>query len=351
MRNRITYIYPIKHRVSFQFVAKKHIELLRKYGIEVQEVDEKNIDVDKLDPVTVIHPIFYILYGNHAQLLRKILKKVDHLIGFEVCDTSHITPLASYTASQFDVVVLPSTWCKEVFAKSGVMTRLEVIPHGIDDVFLRDDIEPKDEDVKNIRELKGFKVLFFLWHSGYRKGADIVANALARLNRKYHNVYLIVKMVDILDPLMRFLMFVPNTIFIMKWLSKEDLVALYDSVDLVIVPSRGGGFELNAIEALARRKPVIVSEWGSFNDYCSECIKAKTRRWVKIFELDALTKHIHDGLGCEADPIDLAEKIEYVMNNYDEVLKHYEPIFERVRREYTWDRVGEKLYNLIREFL
>jgi len=347
---RLTYIYPLSTRVSFQLVAKKHIEILRNAGFEVDEMDSKRIDVNKLNRVTVIHPIFFTLYSNHANLLRKILKKVDALIGFDVCDADHISPLASYTASQFDCVIVPSTFCKNVFINSGVMTNVECIPHGVDDIFLRDDVEPKSDIVKMIRELRGFKILFFLWSAGYRKGADVVANALAHLTRKYDNVYLIVKTVDVFDPFMQFLMMIKNTILIMDWLDPEDLVTLYDSVDLVVVPSRGGGFELNALEGLARRKIVIVSEYGSFSEYCSDCLKVRTLRYVKLFELDRITQIIYDGLGVDPDSMDLAEKIEYVMNNYDEVLKHYEPIFQNVRTNFTWRKIGEKLIEIFKSY-
>jgi len=350
MNGKVTYIYPIKHRVSFTLVARQHVKYLRQWGIEIEEVDEREIKPEKLNKVTIVHPIFYILYSNHAKVLRVLIENTETLIGFDVCDTNHISPLASYTASQFDVVCVPTTYTKEVFLKSGVMTHIEVIPHGVDEIFLRKDVQPKDDDVKRISELRGFKVLFFLWHSGFRKGADVVANAFARLAKKYNNVYLIVKCVDIIDPFTQFLFFVPNTIFIFKWLSLEDLVALYDAVDLVVVPSRGGGFEINALESLCREKPVIVSEWGAFNDYCSNCIKVRTRKLVKTFEFDPLSKWIHDGYGVDPDPIDLAEKIEYVMNNYDDVIKHYKPIFENAKK-YTWENVTKKLYDLLKRYI
>jgi len=347
---KLTYIYPIRQNVSFRRVARYHIRELRRHGVEVVEKDIKMFTEDDIGEVTVLHPIFYPLTGSPKRL-RWLVKKASTLIGFDVCDTNRISRLAAYISNMFDMVILPSTFCKHVYRYSGVYTRLEVLPHGIDSIFLRPPRDPKDPDVKKVAEKKGTKILFFLWHSGFRKGSDVVAEAFSRIVKEFKDVYLIVKLCGILDPFIEFMMYIPNVVLFNKWLSDDDLVDLYDVCDIVVVPSRGGGFELNALEGLARGKIVITSQWGAFQDYCKECLQVGTRRLVDLFMGDPNAKLIHDGKGVDPDPDDLYQKLKYAITMKDTLSKKYERIAEYVRRNYTWERIGERLVALLKPFL
>jgi len=350
MKTRITYLYPKRKRVSFTIVAKKHIKELRKRGLDVHEADIHSFGSLDIGELTLVHPIFYPLIDSPRNY-RMILRYADKTIGFDVCDTDRISHLASYVANLFDCVIVPSTFCKEVYRRSGVFIDIEVLPHGVDDVFLREPREPKDHDVKKIHELKGRKILFFLWHSGFRKGADVLADAFSRIVKEFNNVYLIVKLAGILDPFIEFLYHIPNVILFNKWLDEESLVDLYDVCDIVVVPSRGGGFELNALEGLARGKIVIVSQWGSFNDYCKECLRVSSKKTIDLFLGDVVAKTIHCGRGVEPDPQDLYQKLKYALTMYDVVKKKYETLQRIVRTQYTWDKVGDRLYNIIIRYI
>ncbi|GAI45429.1 unnamed protein product, partial [marine sediment metagenome] len=71
-----------------------------------------------------------------------------------------------------------------------------------------------------------------------------------------------------------------------------------DSCDIIFVLSRGGGFELNALEGLARGLVVITSDWGAIREYAEPyaLIVKSTGKKVK-----PLTENpIHQGYG--ADP-------------------------------------------------
>jgi len=350
MKTRITYLYPRRKRVSFTIVARKHIKELRKRGLGIHEADIHAFIKDDVGELTLVHPVFYPLIDSPINY-KTIIRYSKKMIGFDVCDTDRITPLASYVANLFDLIIVPSSFCKEVYKRSGVFTDIEVLPHGVDDVFLREPREPRDKDVKRIYELKGRKILFFLWHSGFRKGADVVADAFSRLVKEFDNVYLIVKLAGILDPFVQFLYNIPNVILFNKWLDDEDLVDLYDACDIVVVPSRGGGFELNALEGLARGKIVIVSQWGSFDDYCKECLRCGSKKTVDLFLGDTIAKTIHCGRGVEPDSQDLYQKLKYTLTMYDIVKKKYESLQRIVRTQYTWDKVGNRLYNIIIRYI
>lgn len=343
---RVTYVYPKNKRVSFTVIAKKHIELLRGRGIEVNEVDAHAFGERDVAETTLVHPLFYTVFDAPAAL-RVLRRRASYLIGFDVADTDHISCRAAAYATVFDVVAVPSSWSQRVFSRSGVATKVVVLPHGVSDAFLREPREPRNELVRRVASMRCFKFLFFLWHSGYRKGADVLAEAWAKA-KIWDRACLIIKIADLYDPFLDYFRFLSNVHIVSGWLSEDDLVDLYDVVDAVVVPSRGGGFELNALEALARGKPVIVSSWPAFDDYCRQCLRVRSRRMVEVFGPYDVASRVHDGRGVDPDPADLAEKMKYVVNAYDDVLRRYRPIFEYVRREYNWKRIGDRLEKLVR---
>jgi len=346
---KISYLYPIKKRVSFNIVAKKHIELLRDQGVEVHEGECHPIKEEDVGDITIVHPIFYSLLGKPYNT-RILLKKARKLIGFDVADTDHISPLSAYVASLLDLVIVPSSFSKKIFVESGVSTNVEILPHGVSDVFFREEREPKDPDVKKLQEKRGIKILFFLWHSGFRKGADVLAEAWASLMKKRRDCYLVIKIAGLFDPTLQFFQILPNVIIFNKWLNEDDLVDLYDICDVVVVPSRGGGFELNALESLARGRITIVSSWGAFNDYAHRCLRIRSRGKVYLFKNDFLASVIHDGKGVNPDPKHLEMILERVIDNIETYRHFFEKMKYKIRQEYNWKKIGRRLYGLLKDY-
>lgn len=346
----LTYIYPKSQRPSFKLIAQQHIKQLRKRGVEVIERDIKYFTEKDVGEVTVTHPMFYPVIDAPFKV-KWLIRRAKKLIGFDVCDSDRITDLASYIANMYDLVCVPSKFCKEVYRQSGVFSRIEVIPHGVDDAFFREPREPRDPDVRKVAEKRGVKILYFLWHSGFRKGCDVVAEAFARLLKDFDNVHLIVKLSGLFDPFIQFLLTLKNVVIFNKWLNIDDLVDLYDVCDIVITPSRSGGFELNALEALARGKIVIVSQWGAFDDYCRECLRVSSKSLVDVFLGDNISKKIHCGKGVNPDPNDLYHKLRYAITMKNILEKKYMVLQRIVKENYNWNVIGEKLFETLKPYL
>ena len=345
MKKQMVYMYPMRKRVSFTVIAEHHVRELRRLGWDVKTIDVHSVRESEVHGNVVMHPLFYVAL-DQPRMFRLVLKRARVVVGFDVADTSHISNLAAYAASLTDAVIVPSSYARIVFGRSGVLAPVHVVPHGVTDTFLREPREPRHPVVREIARQRCFKLLFFLWHSGFRKGADVVAEAYAKVVKK-RNVCLFVKIAGLRDPFLEYFQFLPNVRIVDEWLGEDDLVDLYDAVDLVLVPSRGGGFELNALEALARMKPVIVSDWPAFNDYCKTCLRVKSKGTVELFKNDPIASKVHDGAGVDPDPEDLAQKIVYVMDHYDAVLRRYDSVFRSVRSFYTWRTIGRMLDSLL----
>ena len=352
----IFYVYPRYKSVSFSLIGKQHIKYLSD-KVKVQEIDEEALDnIQWLRRRNILlHPILYNVIGDkirqfevRSKRLQRLLRVKNKLGGFETADSNKISKVAVDALNQTDLVMVPSTFAQMSFKVSGVKAPIEVVPHGLNDAMLVDDgiTDPQILKIKKIKDEHDAKlILFFLIHSEFRKGADIALEALRFIQMKYPNVYLVLKSQGeggkMLEEFRKL-----RTIEVTSWLKDDVLRQLYDVCDVLIVPSRGGGFELNALEGVARGLPTIVPNAGCFTDYINFCIPVNVSDRPRVFT----DNPIHIGTGWEVSVDDLA----YTLSNVLEELDYFKEIAKTnatiARDRYNWRNICEKLYEILKKY-
>ncbi len=351
------YIYPMNKKISFSLISKQHIKYLSR-KVKVHEIDEVVIDglVWTKKRRVLLHPILYVTIGDRPELfservrrLKALQKVAERLGGFETCDSDAISKIATYVLNQFDLVIVPSNFAKNVLKKCEVVTSVEVLPHGIPEEFMRIGNPIKSENILPVLELKekhnAILVLFFLMHSGFRKGADLVYRVMKQVQEKYKNVYLVVKRGDIIDPYLIPLRSL-KTIEITGFLTVEELRQLYDTCDILLCPSRGGGFEMNALEGISRGLPTLVPNAGCFLDYIQYAIPLPIAKKVKVFN----DNPIHVGYGWEVSIEDFYSKVCDVIEHLSEYKEKFAKRKYEVRQKYSWKHICDKLYEILRKY-
>jgi glycosyltransferase involved in cell wall biosynthesis len=135
-----------------------------------------------------------------------------------------------------------------------------------------------------------------------------------------------------------------GVIQIYGWLSEYEKMTLYDLADVTLVFSRGGGFEHNALESLARGIPAVTSNRGSWTDYVPQYLQVKTGEKVKVFNGNA----IHVGYGYKVDVEDALGKIHDILENYDDYRARVEEWRSKILvNEYRWDVIAKRLVETI----
>ncbi len=353
------YIYPMWQWGSFHNISKEHINHLRKY-IKVQEIDESVLDnmVWAGGKNILLHPIGYILLGDRKEKFEHKLKRLtklnsisERIGGFDTADSSQISDIFVSVLNQMDLVFVPSYWAKDVYEKSGVTTWVEVLPHGLPREFLSEpgeDFIPANRAIADLVELKkkhrAKLVLFFLMHSGYRKGADLVAKVMRVIQKNNKNVFLVVKTHNVLDPFFGHFRGL-QMINVRGWFNELELRQLYDICDIVVCPSRGGGFELNALEGIARGKPTLFTDAMCFEDYRDFGVPIDVEREVRVLPGNPL----HVGMGYEVSIEDFISKLERVLKRYSYYKRKALKASKYVRKHYSWDKICETLYNKLVE--
>lgn len=347
------YVYPQWHTVSFTIVAKHHVAELKKY-FRLYEIDELAFfgrDIYS-KPVIIMHPYFFIA-NKKPQEIFNMKYKVKALIGIDVADTDKLGRIGVQLANLIDLIIVPSNFCKQVFQQSGVKTKIEVVPHGLSKLFFEGKRIPKDPYLKELYNLKQKKeyiyVLFFLIHSGERKGVDDVYEVMERIVSKYKNVKLIMK-IGVMSKYHKEKVENLGGFIFSKYLPEDELVALYDMCDIYLGFSRGGGFEIPFLEALSRGVIVLTGSKGSWTDFIPEFLQIKKVHRVKFWKHTNPLHDIHCGYGYAVDIDEAVEKLEDVLNNLNEYKQKVKEYWEKIKHNYSWESIGLKLKSILEKY-
>jgi glycosyltransferase involved in cell wall biosynthesis len=367
----LLYVYPQWHAVSFTLVARKHVEYIRRLGLaRVYELDELAFPsyMPHLKYVAVVHPWIYVYHRLVQARLNALDESLRHrlpeylawwrshygrLVAVDVCDSDRISDYAVELLNRADAAIVPSSFCAEVYRASGVRVPVHRVPHGVDPEWYTmpsawetapaGRLSPALVELYLYKRRKGRRfLLFWLFHSPERKGWPEVRETYRRLAERRRDAVLVLKTVSPNSPAFQEVMHL-GAVQVHGWLDELDKMALYDLADITLVFSRGGGFELNCLESLARGVPCVAGYWGSWRDYLPPFLGVRAGGRVRVFPDSA----IHAGHGYRVDVEDAAARIEDVLDSYDEYRARVEE-WRRgaLAREYRWDLIARQLVSV-----
>ncbi len=355
----IYYVYPQHHDVSFRYVAQQYIKMLResldgKY--KLYEIPELNyyMFTPVRYPLSIVHPFFYSMYHwskVEFSFFEQYRSRLSALIGVEVADSDQISQeyinLANDYAHEF---VVNSTWSRNTFEKSGLKIPINIVYHAYDPLLESEvDFSKVDKEIQLIRRVKEEKkiklMMISLWHSDYRKGADLFHEVARKIQKERNDVYFLVKSALPRTDFSDLRMF--NVTGIIPF---YDMVALYKVSDVYLLPSRGGSFELNCLEALIAGIPCIATEggaWGEFfNDYTRHLL-VRARDHPVVLP----GNKIHMGRGVEMDVEEAVNKLFAILDNLDEEKEKVKMSHDYLREKFSYGAVKKQLMTVIEKYL
>lgn len=178
---------------------------------------------------------------------------------------------------EMDEIWVSSRFNADVFEASGIpASRIRILPIGIDAGTFRPGVKPMP-----LPHARGFRFLsVFDWHD--RKAPELLIEAFLREFRHEDDVSLILKVsqnVDrsfsIEDRLFYFierelglkLEEIPPILLLRGKLSEPEMASLYAAAHCFVLPSRGEGWGIPYMEALACECPVIATRWSGQLDF------------------------------------------------------------------------------------
>lgn len=357
----IYYIYPMSNDVSFKFIAQQHIRYLKQLLPKNARLVEA--DIDTFDPQVwgfnrkiILHPLFYpFIQEENLESFMRIrrlsicLNKGYRIVGFDTADSDLISDRAVDLANMVEALFTPSNFVREVYIRSGVVKPVYVIPHGIPDEFITKNKEITHPDLKNLVRMKEKRELIFvhfnLTHSGYRKGADLFAEAMKIVQSEKPNVIILLKRLKNEDPFINHIRKL-KSIEISGYLDLDSYRQLYDISDITVLTSRGGGFEHVALESASRGVPTIVPNAGCFVDYIKYTIPVDVTGEKPIV---LKGNPVHVGSGWEIDVESLARTIIKVTDRLEKYKKIAWKKAKEIWKKYSWKNIAEEILDILED--
>lgn len=208
-------------------------------------------------------------------------------------ETARLPPGFVGDLARADEVWVPSRYVADSFLASGVRTPIRIVPDGVDTDRFRPDgprlVEWPDAgcvflSVFEWTDRKGWDLLLRAWAAAFDRRADValvIRSSLPvwlgapptgelerRLNRFLHGIG-------------RSRRQVAPIVLLDRQLDSDDLPALYRSADVFVLPTRGEGFGLPFLEAMASGLPVVAPAVGGQADF----LRPDTARLVAVDRL------------------------------------------------------------------
>lgn len=272
----------------------------------------------------------YSLVTAHTLHLKERLCPSAKFIFYSAQNIKKIYPIPFRTAERYvfrksNFAFPVSGEVKDVLLRKGFSRGMEVIPWGIDPaVFKRLQVNKLKEEL-NLRRF----TIGFVGRLVKEKGILDLMRAVSGLGGDFS--LLIVGSGPLKDRIIKIAhrLNISNQVIIQQGCRREDIPKYLSAMDLLVVPSRSTRhwkeqFGRVIIEAWGCLVPVIGSNSGHIPELIGQA--------GLIFE--------------EGDVLDIRAKIKQIKKNIRLRLQLIERGKIQLRENYTWEKVGEKIYNI-----
>ena len=271
---------------------------------------------------------------------------------------------AAKVNAEFDQLWVYTRWIRQQAIAGGVEAgRVRVVPLGVDPAVFR--AEGPRYPLENPAGL----TFLFVGATVYRKGIDILLDAYVRAFSSEDDVLLVIKdhsgdvfyrdisYRDRIKELCR-RPGAPAITLIDRYLSEDDLAALYRTCDVAVFPYRAEGFAIPIPQAMACGTPIVAPRFGACLDYvepeCSFLVSARRITLPVGKELAINTLGFEESVEevdfCEV-PVEVLSKqlSDIYSSNYrtrDDWVRRLE---RRVHEQLSWDAVVDQIIACLHE--
>lgn len=352
---KILWSGPVFNPTGIATSAREMIKALVKLGHQVQVLDPYNSTYDfckgmeNLNNAIDVKDLDLTFIYDYPQFWRKYpgKKTITHFLH----EGTKIWPewtniINGYGSHQFTTCSKP---IKNLFKFNGVIQEPKVIPYGVSEIY-------KPADFDNGEEFIFLSVNSWTGEPNDRKGTDLLIKAFHEEFKNEPNVKLLLKISTFWDNLKdeyyakkinQITGEVNQNIYVnSKYVNEEDLVTYYQKSDCFVAPTRGEGFGLTILNALACDLPVIVTKDNNSGhmDFC------RGNPSVLFVDAPGLIQgderfYIKGNMLTQPDLSSLRKQMRYAYENRKE-MKQKAKEGGKMAREWTWEKSAQKIVNI-----
>ncbi|HWQ12992.1 MAG TPA: glycosyltransferase [Roseiflexaceae bacterium] len=268
-------------------------------------------------------------------------------IGFTMLEPTGIPADWADQCNQMDEVWVPSSFNARTFRESGVRRPIYVVPLGVDPNYFHPGIaarRPSDRFVF----LSNFE-----W--GERKAPEVLLKAFTDEFSNKEDVVLVLKVFNN-DPSVNVRQQIadmqlrpdgaPIVLMYNQRIAPHQMGSLYTSADCFVLPTRGEGWGMPILEAMACGLPTIATNWSAQADFLDEEI-AYPLRVKRLIPAVAKCPYYVGYEWADPDVEHLRHLMRHVYEHRDEARARGRRAAEVVAERWTWaravDRIMERL--------
>ncbi len=263
-------------------------------------------------------------------------------IGYTMLETDRLPDEWVYQANQMDELWTPTHWGAEVFRTSGVRRPVYVVPLGVNPDYFHPGIAGR-------KPANRFVFLsIFEWIE--RKAPELLIRAYQQTFRRSDDVLLLLKIFNYdpgLDVARRIgdlirsdgppIVVLPN-----QQVAARQVGCLYRSADCFVLPTRGEGWGMPALEAMACGLSVISTNWGGQTEFLHAGV-AYPLRIRGLIPAEARAPYYRGLRWAEPDFDHLCALMRYVYEHPDEARAVGARAAAEVAARWTWSHAAAKI--------
>ena len=232
------------------------------YGDKEDPVEDRLLEDMLKRPVKA--GVAHVAYSQ-ADAFKRVNGRLK--IGWSMLEVTGLPQAWVDGCNAMDEVWVPASFNVDTFSASGVTTPIKVMPLGVDPDYLH-------PNVRGFRPATPFTFLsVFEW--GERKAPEVLLRAFAEEFKESEEVVLLLSVfnrdptVDVEQEIAKLRL--PNSPPIVVMINPEfadyQMGSLYRSADCFVLPTRGEGFGMPVLEAMACGLPTIATNWSGPADF------------------------------------------------------------------------------------